>query len=82
VKVMPKRKAPEHDPETPAGMDDPEQSQRFMEAARELGCEETGEAFERALARILPARKPGEPAPKREPRAKPPGRRRRTKSPK
>ncbi len=68
------------DPRHPkVAMDDPEQSQRFIEAARELGLEETGEAFERAVGRILPPRKPGEPAPRREPRPKPEGRRRRTK---
>ena len=60
-------------------MDDPEQSRLFIEAARELGCEEVGEAFERAIGRILPPRKPGEPAPKREPLPKPVGRRRRSK---
>ena len=64
-----------------AAADDPEQSRLFIEAARALGCEGTGEAFERALARILPPRKPGEPALKREPRPIPAGRRRRTKSP-
>jgi hypothetical protein len=76
---MPKRKAPESDPEAQVPMDDPEQSRRFIEAARELGCEEVGEAFERAIGRILPPRKPGAPAPKREPRPKPAGLRRRTK---
>jgi hypothetical protein len=60
-------------------MDDPEQSERFIEAARELGCEETGEAFERAVGRILPPRQPGQAATKREPRKKPEGRRRRNK---
>ena len=66
--------------EPPVPMDDPEQSRLFIEAARELGCEEVGEAFERAIGRILPPRKPGEPAPKREPLPKPPGRRRRNKA--
>lgn len=31
-----------------------EQSERFKEAARELEADETGEAFERALDRVLP----------------------------
>lgn len=58
---------------------DPEQYERFLEAARGLGCDESGEAFERALDRILPPRKPGEPAPRREERPQPKGSRRRTK---
>jgi hypothetical protein len=60
-------------------MDDPEQSKRFADAARELGCEETGDAYERALERILPSRKPGEPAPRVVRQAKPKGIRARTK---
>lgn len=40
---------------------DPEQSARFLEAAREVGVDETGEAFERAFERAvapkIPARK-------------------------
>lgn len=39
---MPKRKMPEPDPEA------------FERMARELGCDETGEAFERALKVLLP----------------------------
>jgi hypothetical protein len=48
---MPKRKAPEPDPDA------------FERMARELGCDKTGKAFEHALAHVLPPRKPGEPAP-------------------
>lgn len=59
---MPHPPKPEARPDPPA-MDDPEQYQRFLEAARELGVDETGEAFERALRVVLPPRKPGEPAP-------------------
>jgi hypothetical protein len=59
--------------------DDPEQSRRFLEAARELGIEETGEAYDRALERILPSRKPGEPAPRVARETKPKGKRARTK---
>jgi hypothetical protein len=33
-----------------------EQSERFKEAARELGADESGEAFNRALDRIAPPR--------------------------
>jgi len=43
--------------------DDPEQSARFIEAARKLGIEEVGERYERALERILAAPRPSEPAP-------------------
>lgn len=48
---------------SPVRMDDPEQSTRFIKAARELGIEEVGEAYERALERVLAAPKPVEPAP-------------------
>jgi hypothetical protein len=41
--------------------DDPEQFQRFVEAARELGIEEVGEEYERAVDAILRAPKPDEP---------------------
>ena len=34
-----------------------EQSERFKEAARELDVDESGEAFERALDRVLPRKK-------------------------
>ena len=37
------------------------QIERFKETARQLECDETGEAFERAFAKIVP--------PKRKPRA-------------
>jgi hypothetical protein len=62
-------------------MDDPEQSRRFIEAARELGIEEVGEAYRQAVTRILPPRKPGEPVPNRGPRPKPAGTKGRSKSP-
>jgi hypothetical protein len=58
---------------------DPEQSRRFIEMARELGCDETGEAFERAFSRAFPPRKPGQlvvPYAEREP---PKGSRRKAK---
>jgi hypothetical protein len=55
--------------------DDPEQFQRFVEAARELGADtpDAVEATDRALRRMLPSREPGkaverraaEPKPKR-----------------
>jgi hypothetical protein len=34
-------------------MTDKAQSERFLEAARELGIEETGESFERVFANIV-----------------------------
>jgi hypothetical protein len=40
-----------------------EQSARFIEAARELGCDDDPEAFERAFAKIVPS-KTGQPKPK------------------
>jgi hypothetical protein len=61
---MPKRTASEPDPDA------------FERMARELGCDETGEAFERALARVLPPRKAGEPAPEPAEQAAPKGSRR------
>ena len=36
--------------------DDPEQSKRFVETARELEADETGEAFQRAFEKIVPTR--------------------------
>jgi hypothetical protein len=34
--------------------DDPEQSKRFIEAARQIEADETGEAFDRAFRKIVP----------------------------
>ncbi len=36
--------------------DDPEQSKRFIEKAREIEVDESGEAFERAFKKIIPPR--------------------------
>lgn len=42
---------------------DKTQLDRFKQTARELGCDETGEAFEKAFARAVPARpRPKKPA--------------------
>ena len=41
--------------------DDPAQSERFREAARELGPDETGEAFERAFKKVARREKEREP---------------------
>jgi len=56
-----------------AVVDDPEQYQRFVEAAKEMGADspEAGETFERALRRVLRPREPGKPALRREGRPKP-----------
>jgi hypothetical protein len=54
----PKREKGESTRVTP---DDPEQFQRFLEAAREMGIEEIGEPYERAVEAILRAPKPAEP---------------------
>lgn len=42
-------------------LDDKEQSERFKQTARELGADESGEEFDRALDRII---KPEKGAPK------------------
>ncbi|MDP1630282.1 MAG: hypothetical protein Q8L66_02545 [Caulobacter sp.] len=49
---------------------------KFIAAARDAGCDETGETFERVFAAVVPAkrpeRKPDEkPAPKRRAKRKP-----------
>jgi hypothetical protein len=36
--------------------DDPEQSKRFIEAARQIEADESGEAFRRAFEKIVPPR--------------------------
>ena len=41
---------------TKAKAKDKEQSKRFIEKAREIGADETGEAFERAFETIVPSR--------------------------
>ena len=39
--------------------DDKEQSKRFIEKARELEADETGETFERAFTKIIPPKRHG-----------------------
>ncbi len=34
------------------------QAERFLETAREIGVDETGEAFERAVEKIVPPKRP------------------------
>jgi hypothetical protein len=48
TKPKPKARAPNTKP------DDPEQSKRFVETAREIEADETGEAFRRAFEKIVP----------------------------
>ena len=48
-----------------ASMDDKEQSQRFIEKARELGADESGKKFERALKKLVPPVKRRRPKPKK-----------------
>jgi hypothetical protein len=38
------------------GKDEKPQAERFIEAARQIGADETGESFERAFAKIIPPR--------------------------
>jgi hypothetical protein len=44
-------------PQKPKPPDDPEQSKRFEDAARELGVDETGSAFRRALDAAVPKKR-------------------------
>ena len=41
--------------------DNPEQSKRFEETARQLEADETGKAFEKAFGTIAPPKKPDAP---------------------
>jgi len=45
-------------PKTKAKPDDTDQKKRFIEKARELGADESEEAFERAFKKIVPPKKP------------------------
>jgi hypothetical protein len=49
---MPRKPAPKPD--------DPEQSRRFIETAREIGTDESPEAFERAFKKIVPRKPPAD----------------------
>lgn len=51
-------------------MPDPDQAKRFEQAAREAGCDETGEAFEHAFGKIVPPKRP-EPKAEKPAEAKP-----------
>ena len=41
-------------PEPPTNADDPEQSKRFIDMAREVGADEDPEAIDRAFKRVVP----------------------------
>ena len=41
------------------------QSLRFVEKARELGCDEDPKAFERSFSKIVPSKKPAPPKPEK-----------------
>lgn len=76
-----RREAGKREPEPV--IDDPEQYQRFVEAAKEMGADspEAGEMFENALRRVLPPREPGKPALRRKGWPKPEGNRGRKRRP-
>ena len=42
---------------------DPEQFARFVQAAKDLECDDREEVFEETFAKVAPARSPGEAAP-------------------
>ena len=62
VPAMPRQK-----PEPPPDADDPAQSRRFIDMAREVEADERLESFERAFARVT--RKDGKPKPKGTPQS-------------
>jgi len=47
---MPKKK--------PRPKDEKPQKQRFIDTAKEVGADQTGEVFEEAIKRVLPTKKP------------------------
>jgi hypothetical protein len=56
---MAKAGAPKKAKPKPPKLTDKGQSERFKETARELGVDESGEAFEAALEKIVPDRSKG-----------------------
>lgn len=44
---------------------DPDESRRFIETAREVGTDESPEAFDRAFGRVVEGNRPAKAAPKR-----------------
>jgi hypothetical protein len=55
---MMERKRPAPKRQAAPKPDDPEQSKRFIEAARQIEADETGEAFRRAFEKIVPSKAP------------------------
>jgi hypothetical protein len=53
MRAMPRKPAPKPD--------DPAQSKRFIETAREIGADESPEAFERAFKKVAKPPKPTKP---------------------
>ena len=49
-RAMPRKPTPPHD--------DPEQSKRFIDTAREIEADERPEAFERAFKKVVPPKSP------------------------
>jgi len=54
---MAKAEKPKEKPKPKPKYTDKAQSEQFIEAARKLGIEETGEVFERAFAKVIEAKK-------------------------
>jgi hypothetical protein len=44
-------------PRPPKNADDKAQSERFIETARELGADDSGEKFERAFKKVVPPKR-------------------------
>jgi hypothetical protein len=55
---------PSRNPEVPPTADDPAGSQRFIDMAREVGVDESPEAFDRAFKRVVKPPKPKNQPPK------------------
>lgn len=72
---------PKPGPEVPANADDPAESQRFIDMAREIGVDESPDAFQRAFEKVIKSNRPqpDQPQPP-EPRASTQGRPRRGQS--
>jgi hypothetical protein len=51
---MARPEKPRLKPKPKAKFKDKEQSERFIEAARELGVEETGKSFDEAFTKVVP----------------------------
>jgi hypothetical protein len=55
---MKTKQKPDTKPPPSPKPDDPEQSKRFVETAREIEADESGEAFRRAFRKIVPPKSP------------------------